>query len=111
MDNEIIPFLEAYGYDPKHLYFNYPYLGMVTAADALQQLDGSPFMNREKVKKIKTGDIYVWDHWFSIVEGNISKEYLLQNGFEEVHCDGDEYWKWTFEFCVFRKMIGSNEAL
>ena len=103
IDREVLPFLKDYGYDPDHLFFNYPYLGIVTESDALRQVDGSPFMDKEKIRHLRSGDLYIWDHWFSIVEGDITEEYLMQNEFEKVYCNGDEYWKWAFEFCVFQK--------
>ena len=103
VDEQIFPFYEQQAYAKKNTYFNAPYLTFTTGRNVLKQWEDKPYMNLERLKQLPSGSVYIWDQWYSVVEGKINKGDLLAQGFIEKHCADTKYWKGHFEFCLFEK--------
>ncbi len=103
VDDEIIPYYQDRAFAQMDTYFNAPYLTFGTGRNVLDQWEGKAYMNAERIRQLPVGSIYIWDQWYSPVEGKITKDLLLTEGFEQQHCADMKYWKGHFEFCIFEK--------
>jgi len=103
VDSDITPIIDSLGVDQDLLFFNAPYYAVATGKNVLDQLDGTPYMNPDKLRRTPAGSIYLWDHWYSVMEGKITKDLLVSQGYNEIDCTHVTYWKGTFEFCAYLK--------
>lgn len=103
IDTEVIPYLSEKGYNKETMYFCAPYFSIPLERNILNLVPGKTFIKAEDLPSLPSGSVFLWDDWYAVVEGKITKEVLLENGFVEEKCFNVEYWKGNLFFCVFKK--------
>lgn len=78
LSQEIASFILEHSLSDRRMFFLHPYLSESLSID---WFDTSKRMNlnMSAMQEIRTGDIVIWDNWFSVVEGGISDDYLRNN--------------------------------
>jgi hypothetical protein len=76
--NQCSAFIDEFNNNDKCFFYAHPYLSEslnINHFDSNKRKD----LNKDLMDYLKTGDIVIWENWFSVVEFGISKEYLDSN--------------------------------
>lgn len=111
IDQEIVPFIwETFpDFSEKLIYFSQPYLSIALRID---YFDPVKHLEMQHIKDGKLPDnvIIIWDSWFSVSEGDIPLDTLLQHpqlkvkgSFTQITVHGEN------QFVIFETNVGSDE--
>ena len=102
-NDELTPYLQSLGKEKDLFYFNMAYLSIPLDVNGLKLIPNSIFISKREIKETPPGSVYIWDSWYSLAEGGITKELLVESQFREDKCFEVSYWVGTVQFCVFIK--------
>jgi hypothetical protein len=82
------------------MFFLHPYLSESLSID---WFDTSKRMNlnMSAMQEIRTGDIVIWDNWFSVVEGGITDEYFQESKYFRQLITESAFDHREVRFCIY----------
>lgn len=103
MAKQVAAWLSANGKNDQRLVFAHPYLGEVTQIDYFNKSQRLK-LREHNLPLVQKGDIVIWDSWYAVVEGNITRKKLNSDTSLyplEVFTETDN--KQTVTYVVFEK--------
>lgn len=78
LTEQAVCYIKSNDLDSSRLFYNNPYLSLLLEKD---HFDPKTHLNLNKnnLRKIKRGDVVIWDTWFSGYEHNVTQKYIESN--------------------------------
>jgi hypothetical protein len=100
LSQEIASFIHEHSLSDRRMFFLHPYLSESLSID---WFDTSKRMNLNMsgMQEIRTGDIVIWDNWFSVVEGGITDEYFQESKYFRQLITESAFDHREVRFCIY----------